>query len=228
MISAGGASGAFALQINVTSTDAADTETVSRTMAVSIADAPDTLNGRIVDGYIAGATIFADSDNDGVLDVAEDLNHNGVLDEGEDVDGDGTLDSAEVFTTSAADGSFTLIGGTGPLVMFGGIDVSTGHEFQGVMRAPGGSTVVTPLTTLLTALIEATANDAVPLNVATAQAALAEAFALLPGIDLTNFDPVAEIQDGTAGAAAVLGAAVQVQATVTQIAAAIGGEGALE
>ena len=225
---AGGASGDFSLQITVTSTDGTDTATASTTMDVSIEAPATALSGRIVDGYIAGATVFADSDNDGVLDVAEDLNNNSILDEGEDVDGDGTLDSAEAFTTSAADGSFTLVGGTGPLVMFGGIDVSTGHEFQGVMRAPEGSTVVTPLTTLISALIEATANDAVPLNVATAQAALAAAFGLLPGIDLTNFDPVAEIQDGTAGAAAVLGAAVQVQATITQVAAAVGGEGALE
>lgn len=78
---------------------------------------------RVVDGYIAGATVFRDTNNNGILD------------------------NGEVFTISADDGSFVL-DGTGPLVATGGIDTSTGLPFSLKLTASSGD-VLSPLTTLI-------------------------------------------------------------------------------
>jgi hypothetical protein len=63
------------------------------------------------EGYIAGATVFADADNDGCP--------------GPD----------EASTKTDANGFFTLFESTGPLVLIGGTDIPTGLPFTGVLRA---------------------------------------------------------------------------------------------
>ena len=76
------------------------------------------VTGSAVDGYISGATVFADTD------------------------GDGIWDAAEAFTTTDANGQYTFGAPvTGPLVLIGGIDISTGNAFAGVLRAPCGAAV---------------------------------------------------------------------------------------
>ena len=209
----GGASGVFELQIIATSVDGSDTNITSASLAVSIAPPENAVSGRVIEGYIAGATVFADTDNDGFLD-REDINQNGILDAGEDADGDGIL-GQEAFATTAADGTFTLIGGSGPLVTKGGRDVSTGLDFLGVLKAPEGSTVVTPLTTLVAEL-------SATLGIAGAEAAVAAAFGLDENIDLKSFDPVPGALAGNPEATAVLSASVQVYSTIAQIEAAGG------
>ena len=191
----GGPAAVFTLQITASSSDGADTATTSVNLAVSIAPAGGQVSGRVIEGYIAGATVFADSNRDGLLDPGE------------------------ISATTAFDGSFTLIGAdpNDPLVMFGGTDISTGIEFHGKMRAPGGSTVVTPLTTLVAVLVAAGAN------VEAAENAVAAAFGLDLSIDLQTFDPVPAAAAGDADATQVLAAAIQVQNTVTQVSAAVGG-----
>jgi hypothetical protein len=90
-------------------------------------NSPPTNTGKVVDGYIAGATVFIDT------------NRNGQPDAGEPI------------TQSDAQGNFTLPQGVdGPVVAFGGRDVTTGVDFTGILKAPAGSTAVTPLTTLVT------------------------------------------------------------------------------
>jgi hypothetical protein len=85
--------------------------------------------GTVTEGYISGATVFADANNNG------------------------KLDPGEVSTTTDANGNFAFsVAGTGPLVAFGGTDSSTGLPFKGQFSAPEGSTAITPLTTLLTDL----------------------------------------------------------------------------
>ncbi|GEP61038.1 putative Ig domain-containing protein [Reyranella soli] len=78
-----------------------------------------------LDGHLAGATIFRDSN------------------------GNELFDSGEASTTTDSNGFSTLQIGTGSLIAFGGTDVSTGLPFNGQFSAPDGSFVVTPLTTLL-------------------------------------------------------------------------------
>ena len=141
--------------------------------------------GDVVDGYIAGATVFTDVDNDGVFDP-----------------GDG-----EVSAITDANGHFSLVNPPSgyTLVMRGGVDVSTGLAFDGVLRAPEGATVVTPLTTLIAAILEANPT----LDTTQAQDQVIAALGL-PDVDLTTFDPVEQAVAGNTDAAAVLGAGVQV------------------
>ena len=131
----------------------------------------------------------------------------------------GLLDRGEEFTTTNADGSFTLTGGFGPLVMSGGTDVSTGLPFEGVLTAPAGSTVMTPLTTLVVLQPASMEGSTPEEKLAAAQNAVTAAFNLNPSIDLQTFNPVPLALSGDSDAIEVLSAAIQVQNMVTQISA---------
>ena len=148
---------------------------------------------RAIDGYIAGATVFADAD------------------------GDGLLGANEAHAVTNADGSFVLHGGSGKLIMYGGTDISTGLAFNGIMTATEGSTVITPLTTLISALVDT------GLTALQATNQVASAFGIdTQLVDIGTFDPVPAAVTGDATATAVLSAAIQVQSTVAQI-SAVGG-----
>lgn len=145
--------------------------------------------GKLSKGYISGATVFADT------------NPNGALDEG------------EASSTSDASGSFSLSGGSGPLVAYGGTDTATGLAFKGQLRAPEGSTVITPLTTILALLAD----------VENAEAKILTALGLSSAIDLNNLDPIAAtLAVDAAGTAAELSAA-KIYDTVITAASAISG-----
>lgn len=79
---------------------------------------------KVADGYVSGATVFADANNNGKLDPGE---SSAITD---------------------ANGNFSPLAG-GPLVAIGGTDVSTGLSFKCELEAPAGSTAITPLTTLI-------------------------------------------------------------------------------
>jgi VCBS repeat-containing protein len=192
--------GSFDLHIVASSSDGMHVATSSADIKVTVSPNPDAHSGFALDGYIAGATVFADA------------NDNGILDDG------------EAHATTNADGSFTLNGGSGTLVMFGGVDISTNLSFEGVLTAPEGSTVVTPLTTLIMAIVN---NSPIPISTADAASQIAAAFGLDPTKDLTTFDPVSAAVSGgdaatIAAATAILSAGIQVQSTVAQI-SAVGG-----
>ncbi|MCO4758468.1 MAG: hypothetical protein KC477_10610, partial [Oceanospirillaceae bacterium] len=144
----------------------------SRDLALANADSMLQTSGKLIDGYIKDATVFLDA------------NGNGVLDEG------------ETSTTTDANGDFTLIG-QGSLVAFGGTDISTGLAFEGTLRAPEGSTVITPVTTLVQAIVE-TGKSAEE-----AEQAVSEALGLPTNVDLKTFDPIEEATKEGADAAAI-------------------------
>ncbi|MBR1212046.1 VCBS domain-containing protein [Bradyrhizobium sp. JYMT SZCCT0180] len=195
-----GASGPFHLHVTARSFDGASVATTSIDVTVNVAPDPDSFSSRVVDGYISGATVFSDDDGDGEFDVG-----------------------VEASATTAADGTFTITGaGGGKLVMFGGTDVSTGLAFHGTLSAVAGSTVITPLTTLVAAL----AASSSAADIAIAQTAVLNAFGL-GAVDLQTFDPVAAAAEGGSGAAAatkILAAGIQVQTTIAQITAAAGSD----
>ena len=151
----------------------------------------DEVVGITQDGYISRATVFAD-DN-----------------------GNGRLDSSEASSSTDSTGSFSLAGGTGPLIAFGGIDTSIGLPFKGHLSAPAGSGVITALTTLLTAL----GSDPSP------QSKILSALGLPSTIDLTTFDPIAAAKTGSTDGAATEIAAAKVYDTVETIASALAGAG---
>lgn len=130
---------------------------------------PSTFSGVVVDGYIKNAVVFLDT------------NGNGLQDQG------------EISTNTNDLGGYTLpTGALGNLLSVGGIDISTNLPFNGTLSAPQGSTVVTPLTTLVNSLIAAGQDTA------TAKAAVASALGLPSGFDVTTFDPLIATVDPNA------------------------------
>ncbi len=112
-----------------------------------------TASGRAVDGYISGATVTCDA------------NANGLADAG------------ETNTTTSSTGAYSLTC-EGPLVLTGGTNVDTNLPFEGRLRAPVGSTVITPLTNLVA--------------LGMTKAKVAEVLGLPAGTDVTLVDPAAK------------------------------------
>ena len=109
-------------------------------------------SGFAVDGYLSAATVLCDANSNGSGDTGE----------------------ATVSTDSSGFFKFTPAC-SAPLVATGGTNVDTGLPFTGKLKAPTGSTVVSPLTTLLA---EGMTSDQV-----------AKSLGLPAGIDFSNTDP---------------------------------------
>ncbi|WP_254563841.1 putative Ig domain-containing protein, partial [Oscillatoria sp. HE19RPO] len=158
------------------------------------------------DGPIAGATAFLDTNFNDIQDSDEPgattddagnftLNISGDL----DLNGNGTLDFDE--------GQYVVVGGT---------DAITGQPFSGTLRSLPGSTVVTPLTTLVSALVDQGLSPEV------AQTQVKTALGLPSNIDLSTFDPIAAAQAGSSEGLQVLAAQVAVQTLISQVSNVIG------
>jgi len=169
-------------------------------------EVPGVTEGRVIDGYIQGATVFADANEDGVLDAGE------------------------ASATTDETGGFAITGGAGPLVMFGGVDTATGLSFEGVLRAPEGSSVVTPITTVISSLMDAGNVDGTEMTVDQASAILVSANYIPAGVDIANFDPIAaSLSTDSALAevgASVTGAGVLFHTLAVQATAVLSGAGA--
>lgn len=172
--SASGYVGAETLTMVTSDGQATDTDTLNLTVA-------QVTQGVVIDGYVAGAQIFFDA------------NGNGQFDEG------------EVVATTDAQGRFTLVGDpVGTMIALGGVNTDTGLPNTIPLKAPAGSTAVTPLTTLVADLTQT------GVDVAAAQAQVARAFGLPEGVNLGSFDFLAPTADPAIGFA--------VQKVATQIA----------
>lgn len=109
-----------------------------------------------------------------------------------DVDGDGVVSEGdEQVGVTDKDGKFSAPADapSGALLAVGGVNTDTGVPNTLVLRAPSGSSVVNPLTTLVQAVIEASGGTA---TVESASAAVAKALGIeLPeGVQLTAYDPI--------------------------------------
>ena len=100
-------------------------------------------SGKVADGYITGAKVFHDLNENGVFDI-----------------------STEVFVSTQNDGSFSGLHGdvAKPLVAVGGIDTSTGLPFQSKTSSnvtsdislivEAGATIINPLTSLVFKMVK--------------------------------------------------------------------------
>jgi hypothetical protein len=148
------------------------------------------VRGKSVDGYISNAQVFADA------------NGNGVLDDGEAV------------SITDSTGNYEIAGGSGPYIMVGGTDISTGQSFQGVYLAPERATVINPLTSAIVGLAGQQADNAGNLA---AEAQLKAALGIAAGIDLMNTDPLDAATTAGATAEAVADA-INAQSEAVKIA----------
>ena len=164
--------------------------------------------GSVIDGYIAGATVFLDANKNGVLDASEPSATTGPKGEYEldipletfDKNQNGELDPEE-----------------GNIVAFGGTDTATGLPLETPVTAPPYATVVTLLTSLVADLID---KGVAP---ETAQSLVNSSLSIPAEIDITDLDPIAATENNLPGGVATLAAMVKVQNFITQTAALIDG-----
>lgn len=140
-------------------------------------------------GYITGATVFADTNRDGILNVGE------------------------WSTTTDSNGKFVLPNSNddAKIIAFGGTDLMTGNAFRGVFSSFAGTTSLNTFTTL----IEAMVVDGQVGTVADATAALQRALGLPETINLLSYDPLAVLASSAADADKTL--VLSVQASAQQI-----------
>ena len=159
-----------------------------------------TNDGTAIDGILVGSTVCIDT------------NANGLCAEEAAGNQDITDDKGKFSITSTA---------TGPLVLLGGTDSGTGQAFTGTLKAPAGSTVVTPLTSAVQSLVESGKSAA------DAEANVKAALGIDAGVDLVNFDPFEGIGDANAtvqaNAQTVLAKQTQLQVLVHTAAVAVAG-----
>jgi hypothetical protein len=113
-----------------------------------------------------------------------------------DGNGNGVKDPGEASGTTDANGNVSLKGGSGAIVLSGGTDISTGLANKLVLKAPAGSTVVNPITSLIQSLVDSGSS------LATATASIGNALGIdTTKVDLNTFDPVAVANNPNASAA---------------------------
>ena len=127
----------------------------------------------VSDGYIRGAKIYLD------------LNDNGVADEGELIEGAVSNDKGEVLLEGE---SLTY-----NLIIDGGVNTDTGAKNELALKAPKGFTVINPLTTLVSKVIEDSPSTE-PVNIEQSAAKVASSLGLdlKPGETLASYDPVSD------------------------------------
>ncbi|TAG94907.1 MAG: hypothetical protein EAZ09_12470 [Oscillatoriales cyanobacterium] len=165
-------------------------------------------DGKVIDGYIAGAKVFLDANKNGVLDASEpstttDSNGGYKLDipfETFDTNKNGEIDPSE-----------------GNIVAFGGTDTATGLPLETPVTAPADASVVTLLTSLVADLID---KGVAP---ETAQSLVKSALAIPADVDLTSLDPIFAINNNLPGGVEVFTEMVKVQNFITQTSALIDG-----
>lgn len=131
-------------------------------------------SGRVIDGYISGARVFRDLDNDLEWDASEDS----VL-----TDGTGAFTGLE----GSASGQIIADSNGGSA-----IDIATGLPFLAKLIAPGDYQVVTPVTTLVSSL---TLRG---VDLAQAEKIVLDGLGLSGSIDLANYDPFASSDGASA------------------------------
>ncbi|WP_242728670.1 DUF4347 domain-containing protein [Microcoleus vaginatus] len=164
--------------------------------------------GRAINGYMAGATVFFDANFNGIKDDSEPFSITNA-------DGSFDLDvSLDKFDTN---NSGDLEPDEGKIVLRDGINTSTYLPQQTPLFATPDAIVVTPLTTLMTELVEQGTDQN------QAQIQVKSALGLSSAIDLTSYDPLQAITQNDPNALAVYAAHAQVQNTIVLITDLISG-----
>ena len=137
--------------------------------------------GKAVDGYLSGSQVVCDTNNNGVKDAGE------------------------AFTTTNATGDFTFTPScASTVVISGGTSTDTGLLFKGLLKAPAGSALATPLTSLM-------------VSGGLTAAQVATAMGLPAGTDVTKIDPMA------VGNLSLRTKTVAMQVIIQQVADTLGG-----
>ena len=150
------------------------------------------VTGRAIDGYLANSKVFLSSNPDVFVRTSDAV---------------------------GSQGSFEGLFGTGSIVVREGVDISTGKTFTGELKAPEGSKVVTPITTIVEAVVsQAAASGNTSVTPAVAAQQVAKGLGLQSTSDILNTDFV---ESGSAGMAK---AAAKVASVISVVTASTGDE----
>ena len=139
-----------------------------------------TTSGKVVDGYLIGATVTLDLNDDRIFD------------------------DFEPKVIVGADGTFAFPGlGQHMVQAKGGVDSSTNTPFVGVLKAAPGATVITPLTSLVVADIESrmptpvagTVSPVAASAVTASETAVKSNLGIPSNAALSTTDPVKAVRD---------------------------------
>ncbi|MCP3429768.1 Ig-like domain-containing protein, partial [Opacimonas viscosa] len=152
-------------------------------------------SGVVADGYIRGAQIYLDANANGLADADELVT--GVI-----TDGLGN------FVLSASDNPNGYA-----IIATGGVNIDTGLPNNTALKAPAGSSVINPITTLIQTVLEN--NEGTSLD--DAKASVNAALGVSTELDLTKFDPISSLNAADNNATEAL----TVQKAATQVVAII-------
>ena len=168
------------LLLPLTACGGADTPVgVAPTKALSVV--PTT--GYVIDGYLSNAFVFRDANDNGVFDFGE----------------ENTVTDTSGFYSLGGDSTKQIIVDGSKSVA---IDIASGNEFTGVLTAPAGSSIITPITTLVQHLIDDGMTQSA------AEAAVKTGLGIASNADLSA-DPIAGLD------AALYAAGVNVATLIT-------------
>ena len=139
------------------------------------------ISGVVIDGYISGAQIYVDTNQNGIPDPDELLE--GLV---TDAQGRFVLDAS-------------LNPENAPLLFVGGTNTDTGLTNNTILTAAIGASTYTPLTTLIQTMV----RDGLAEDVEAANSLVVKALGLSPEIDLQNFDPLLALKNPATAADAV-------------------------
>jgi methionine-rich copper-binding protein CopC len=138
------------------------------------------LSGKVIDGYIAGATVYVIGSDKKTYTTTTDKN--------------GYFEFSGKNIPPTPTSSFSAMGGK-----------DGANDFTGLLTAPAGSTVISPLTTLQNAFMKAnpksTVNDA--------EALVLKAIGVSNPTDIENYDPVLALKNKEVGAADLFGSSAK-------------------
>ena len=160
----------YSITIDVSDGD----DTTSQAVIVEVQNVADQVSGVAVDGYVAGATVFQDLDNDGVLDAGE----------------------PNAATNSL--GAFTLnlssVDKLAPVRIINGYDLATNEIHPSIMDISAtetGSYIVTPISTLVGRLKIADTSLSGTIPQSMIAASLGIIMTDSPNNSILGFDPIA-------------------------------------
>ncbi|SJM93542.1 DUF4347 domain-containing protein [Crenothrix polyspora] len=154
-------SNAGTLNLSIT---ASDTHGASTSSPLSI-KVSGVVNGVVQDGYVAGADLYVDTNNNGKADPSE-----------------------KTGTKTDANGNFAFSSDLhGTIIAVGGTNTDTNLPNNLVIKGAEGSSVINPITTLVQSYIEQHVGG----TVQAAETAVKAALGINAGIDLMHFDPLA-------------------------------------
>ncbi|MGE3818629.1 MAG: Calx-beta domain-containing protein [Isosphaeraceae bacterium] len=173
-------------------------------------------------GYVSGSFVFFDANKNGVHDFL-DLDGDGIQGPDEPNEPSATTQPNGLFFMSIPEVFDLNEDGVvnpdeGRMVAIGGVDTASGTVMSSPLIAPGGSFVVSPFTSVMSALVE---NHGMTLEQAAAR--VGEALGLPADVDLTRFDPIAATMEGLIDGAIVFAADSQLTDTVEQVMSLVGG-----